>query len=96
MASPDFWDDANASTEYMKEVNSLKAVIAKFDNLNQSYEDLEVLIDMALEDNDEELASEAFSEFDKFVVNYDSMITETLLSGQYDNNNAIITLHAGA
>ena len=96
MASPDFWDDATASTEYMKEVNSLKAVIAKFDNLNQSYEDLEVLIDMALEDNDEELASEAFSEFDKFVVNYDSMRTETLLSGEYDNNNAIITLHAGA
>ena len=36
MASPDFWDDATASAEDMKEVKSLKAVIAKFDNLNQS------------------------------------------------------------
>ena len=96
MASPDFWDDASSSAAYMKEVNSLKAVIAKFNDLNQSYEDIEVLIEMALEDNDEGLAKEAFEEFDKFVSNYDLIRTETLLSGEYDNNNAIITLHAGA
>lgn len=96
MASPTFWDDAETSSQYMKEVNGLKANVERYDKLKRSYEDLEVLIEMALEESDEELAKEAFSEFDSFVENYETIRTDTLLSGEYDDNNAIITLHAGA
>jgi len=96
MTEADFWDDATKSGEYMKEVNSLKATVERYNKLVSHYEDIEVLIDMALEENDEELAAEAVSESDAFVIEYDAMRTDTLLSGEYDNNNAIITLHAGA
>jgi peptide chain release factor 2 len=96
MSEADFWDDATKSAEIMKEVNSLKATVTRYNNLVSNYEDIEVLIDMALEENDEELASEAMTEFDHFVEAYETMRTDTLLSGEYDDNNAIITLHAGA
>ena len=96
MSEADFWDDATKSAEYMKEVNSLKSTVERYNNLVSSYEDIEVLVDMALEENDEELASEATTEFNQFVERYETMRTDTLLSGEYDDNNAIITLHAGA
>ena len=96
MSEADFWDDATKSAETMKEVNSLKATVTRYNNLVSNYEDIEVLVDMALEENDEELANEAMAEFEHFVEAYDTMRTDTLLSGEYDDNNAIITLHAGA
>ena len=96
MSEADFWDDATKSAEIMKEVNSLKATVTRYNNLVSNYEDIEVLVDMALEENDEELANEAMAEFEHFVEAYETMRTDTLLSGEYDDNNAIITLHAGA
>lgn len=96
MEKPDFWDDATKSGEYMKEVNTLKNVIKKYEDVKEQYEDVETLIEMALEENDESLVDEINESFDSFVKSLDTLRIETLLSGEYDDNNAIITLHAGA
>ena len=96
MEKPDFWDDATKSGEYMKEVNVLKNVLKKYEDVKEQYEDVETLIEMALEENDESLVDEINNTFDNFVESLDTLRIDTLLSGEYDDNNAIITLHAGA
>ena len=47
MEKPDFWDDATKSGEYMKEVNVLKNVLKKYEDVKEQYEDVETLIEMA-------------------------------------------------
>ena len=96
MEEPDFWDDATESGEYMKEVNTLKNIVKKYEDVKEQYEDTQTLIEMALEENDESLVDEINDTFNEFVKALDNLRIETLLSGEYDDNNAIITLHAGA
>lgn len=96
MEKPDFWDDATESGKYMKEVNTLKSVVKKYEDVREQYEDTQTLIEMALEENDESLLDEINDTFDGFVKALDTLRIDTLLSGEYDDNNAIITLHAGA
>lgn len=62
----------------------------------QEYEDIDILIEMGLEEEDEDIYFEVKAQYPLFVAEYERMITATLLSGQYDGNNAIVTLHAGA
>ena len=96
MEEPDFWDDATESGEYMKEINTLKSIVKKYEDVKEQYEDTQTLIEMALEENDESLVDEINDTFNGFVKTLDNLRIETLLSGEYDDNNAIITLHAGA
>lgn len=96
MEEPDFWDDATESGKYMKEVNTLKSIVKKYEDVKEQYEDTQTLIEMALEENDESLVDEINDTFNGFVKTLDNLRIETLLSGEYDDNNAIITLHAGA
>lgn len=96
MEEPDFWDDATKSGKYMKEVNTLKSIVKKYEDVKEQYEDTQTLIEMALEENDESLVDEINDTFNGFVKTLDNLRIETLLSGEYDDNNAIITLHAGA
>ena len=96
MEKPDFWDDATESGKYMKEVNTIKSIVKKYEDVKEQYEDTQTLIEMALEENDESLVDEINDTFNGFVKALDNLRIETLLSGEYDDNNAIITLHAGA
>lgn len=80
----------------MKELKNLKDVIAGFDELNSGYEDTLVLIEMAEEENDPTLVDEIKSELDAFVKEFEEFRIQTLLSGEFDENNAVITIHAGA
>ena len=96
MEKPDFWDDATESGKYMKEVNTIKSIVKKYEDVKEQYEDTQTLIEMALEENDESLVDEINDTFNGFVKTLDNLRIETLLSGEYDDNNAIITLHAGA
>ena len=97
VASKDgFWDDAQNSQKVLKKTSSLKSVVKGYEDLVSLYEDTLVLIDMADEENDESLAQEVIASVDKFISEYDSMRLSTLLSGEYDSNNAILTFHAGA
>lgn len=80
----------------MKELKSLKDFLEKVSQLTTSYEDIGVLIEMAYDENDESLLPEIESELTAFQQGYEEIRIQTLLSGEYDKDNAIVTLHAGA
>ena len=91
-----FWDDAQNSQKILKKTSNLKSIVKGYEDLVASYEDTLVLIEMADEENDESLADEVIANVDKFISDYETMRLSTLLSGEYDSNNAILTFHAGA
>ncbi len=80
----------------MKELKSLKDFIETADGLMTSFEDIGLLIEMAYEENDESLIPEIEEELNVFEECFENIRIQTLLSGEYDKDNAIVTLHAGA
>ncbi len=80
----------------LQEIKSLKSKIEKFEELYREYEDLITLIEIGLEEQDEGLISEVTQEAKQFINHYEEMRITTLLDGEYDRSNAILTLHAGA
>ena len=96
MEAPDFWNDPEASQNKMKEVKSLKDDVATYAALSTQYDDIETMIEMGYEENDPELIPEIDQMMKEFVQTYEDIRMKTLLSGEYDRNNAIVSLHAGA
>ena len=96
MEEPNFWDDPERSQEMMKELKSLKDDKETYENLESQMEDMETLIEMGYEENDPELIPEIDQMMKEFVQTYEDIRMKTLLSGEYDRNNAIVSLHAGA
>ena len=96
MEAPDFWNDPEVSQNKMKEVKSLKDDVATYAALSTQYDDIETLIEMGYEENDPELIPEIDQMMKEFVQTYEDIRMKTLLSGEYDRNNAIVSLHAGA
>ena len=96
MEAPDFWDDSEKASQAMKEVKDLKDIVGRADGLQQKYEDIMTLIEMAYEEEDEELAAEIGEELAAFTSEFDDLRITTMLTGEYDDSNAILTLHAGA
>lgn len=80
----------------MKELKSLKDFLEKADELTARFEDMTVLIEMGYEESDESVADELEQELADFEAQFEEMRIQTLLSGEYDKDNAIVTLHAGA
>ena len=95
-AQSDFWADMENSQRVSKQTKQLKERIAKFNNLENMYQNLESLIDLALEEGDESLLAETTGEYQQLGQRLEAITLETLLSGTYDKNNAILTFHAGA
>lgn len=96
MEAPDFWDQVEASQQKMKQLKSLKDDVEIFTKLSGQFEDIETLIEMANEENDASLIEEIQSELTEFEETYEGIRMKTLLSGEYDKDNAILSLHAGA
>lgn len=96
MNDPSFWNDLEKSQKVNREIKSLKNKIEKYNKLVTQLEDIEVMIELGLEEQDESLTAEAAEEIKKLSKEVDTLRLETLLSGPYDQNNAIISLHAGA
>lgn len=96
MEAPDFWDDAEKASASMKEVKDLKDIVARADSLSTAYDDIMTLIEMGNEEGDESLVPEVQEEFDNFQREFDSLRITTMLTGEHDSENAILTLHAGA
>ncbi len=95
MESPGFWDDVDESQKVMKELKGLKSTIEDFESIKTSYEDIETLIEMAEEEADEELLPEIQEASDSFRTSFEEFRIKTLLSGEFDANNAVVTIHAG-
>ncbi|HIZ60931.1 peptide chain release factor 2 [Claveliimonas bilis] len=96
LEEPGFWDDAEHSQKIMKELKELKDQLDTMKHLQGTWEDIQVLIEMAHEENDESMAEEIEKEISQFEEAFESLRIQTLLSGEYDACNAIVTLHAGA
>ena len=96
MEAPDFWDDAEVSQKKMKELKDMKDDMETYQNLVTQMEDMETMIEMGYEENDPELIPEIDQMMKEFVQTYEDIRMKTLLSGEYDRNNAIVSLHAGA
>ncbi|HEX3018187.1 MAG TPA: peptide chain release factor 2 [Caproicibacter sp.] len=94
--APDFWDDMEKSQKILQRSSSLKNKIEKYEKLKSSYDDLLALIELADEEGDLSLLPQAQEELDEFKKELDSQRLETLLTGEYDSKNAILTFHAGA
>jgi peptide chain release factor 2 len=96
MARPGFWDDPSRAQEVTQALTGLRERIAAFGELSGALEDLEVLIDLGEEEDDESLAGEARSALAGLRKRVADMELQVMLSGPYDGNNAIVSLHAGA
>lgn len=95
-AQPEFWNELERAQKILQQLRTTQETVGKYEKLCSDYEDLEVLIDMAKEEEDLELATEAQESFSQFEETYNEMLTATLLDGEYDHSNAILELHPGA
>ncbi|MBR6647674.1 MAG: peptide chain release factor 2 [Clostridia bacterium] len=91
-----FWDDAAQSQKVLQQIKRLKSKVEKYERLKSRYEDTVALVDLAIEEDDDTLLDEITIEFNGLTDELSNMKLETLLSGKYDKNNAIISLHPGA
>ncbi len=80
----------------MKELNDLQSGVKTIHDLYEKYEDILTLIEMAEEEDDASLLPEIREEIDTFKKQYEDLRIQTLFTGEYDDCNAIVTLHAGA
>ncbi|WP_140398231.1 peptide chain release factor 2 [Blautia sp. An249] len=96
MEAPDFWDNPERSQNMMKELKYLKDDMETYQNLQSQMEDMETMIEMGYEENDPELIPEIQEMLDQFEKSFESIRIKTLLSGEYDKNDAIVKLNAGA
>ena len=96
MEAPQFWDNPERSQELMKELKSKKDDVEVYTHLETQFEDIETMIEMGYEDEDPSFVEEIQEMLDGFIKVFDQVRMKTLLSGEYDKDNAIVTLHAGA
>ena len=96
MEAPDFWDDIEKSGQIMKELKGLKSTIESYSQMQIAFEDIETMIEMAEEDSDDSLTQEAGEMLKDFKKDFEAFRIETLLSGEFDTNDATVTIHAGA
>ena len=96
MEAPGFWDDTERSQKYMVELKSLKDDKETYEQLESQYEDIETLIEMGNEEEDAQLAADIRQELDDVISKYEDIRISTLLSEEYDSDNAILKLNAGA
>jgi peptide chain release factor 2 len=91
-----FWDDQDKAQKILQKITGLKNSVDNYKNLKSSVEDIETLLEMALDENDESMESEISSMFKDLEKSLDRLEIEVLFSGKYDDHNCIISLHAGA
>lgn len=91
-----FWTDNNNNSSVLREMSNIKSKIEKYNNLKSEFDNLKDLSDLLKLESDDELARELIKNIAKIEGEITSLEINTLLSGKYDTNNTIITLHPGA
>lgn len=92
----DFWNDTDNSSKVLKQINSLKSKVEGFKKLNNELNNLLEMSELLQVEEDEELAKDLLKSTDTLEKDIEKLEITTLLSGKYDNNNAILTIHPGA
>ena len=93
---PNFWDDAANATKVQRELKQIQDTVEEYETLKVALEDAITLADMGIEENDESVVEEVLAELANITAIEERMRLETLLSGEYDSCNAIVSLHPGA
>ena len=93
---PNFWDDIEKSQKVLQKTGALKGIVEEYEKLKSHYDDAHALIELADEEEDESLYDEALSEVEAVESELANQKVKTLLTGEYDKNNAILTFHAGS
>lgn len=94
MQETSFWEDVNKAGEITQEAKRIKDKLDYFNSLNTRVEDVEILFEL-LEEDDEETPKEIIGEVKGISKEIENLKIQILLSGEYDRNNAILTLHTG-
>lgn len=95
-AQPGFWDDLENSRQAQQRKSSLESTVESYDKLIEKFDDVVTMIEIAQEENDETLVKDILSEAEHFKSTLETQKLSTLLTGDYDHCNAILTFHAGA
>lgn len=93
---PDFWNDMDNSQRILQQSKSIREKLNDYISLENDCHDLLTLVELGLEEKDESLLSEVQENFDDLSKRFEKLKLKTLLNGEYDRNDAILTLHAGA
>ncbi|HAW15969.1 MAG TPA: peptide chain release factor 2 [Clostridiales bacterium] len=93
---PDFWNNVEKAQSLQTKLKRLQKRVDNFNDLSDEREDLLALCELANEEEDLDSLEELTAGVNKFKNDFETMRLETLLTGEYDKNNAIVTLHAGA
>ena len=96
MEKPDFWDDSEKAQKTVKAANALKKSLEDIKNLQEQFDDVSVMIEMAEEDEDALSAEELKEALDSFIAEFDRVKISALLSDEYDDCDAVIKINAGA
>ena len=95
-SDPEFWNNQENSGKVLKEVKRIKEKITKYEALENKLEDTITLAELAIEENDESLVGEVEADVKAIEEEEEKQRIEILLSGEYDQNNAIVSFHPGA
>ncbi|BEP27909.1 peptide chain release factor 2 [Helicovermis profundi] len=95
MLNPKFWDDNEKAQKVLQRSNSIKLKIDLYNVLLETHEDINILIEMLLEDEEENMVNELNEKIEYFNSEIEKSKLESLLSGEYDHLNAILSIHAG-
>ena len=95
-AEPDFWNDLENSQKVLQRLKTVKAKVDGYNGLVTDLDDLKTLNQLGIEEEDASIIDEVSSGIQALKDKLNKLKLETLLTGQYDKNNAILTLHAGA
>lgn len=96
MQDSDFWNDAKSSSVVLTESKRLKNKLEQYNKLKENLENIQDLNELLLAEADDEMAIEVLRDTSKLEKQVETLEIDTLLSGKYDKNNAIFTLHPGA
>ena len=96
MNQPEFWNDADRANKINQKVGNIRNKIEHYEGLLATADDIEVAMEMAEEEQDESLVDEAGEMLATLKEKTAALELETLMRGQYDDSNAILSLHAGA
>ncbi len=96
MGEPTFWDNPEAAQKITQELNDVKSGIETYKNLLTKFDDVQILLELALEEQDDSQEADIAADIAEIEKGLENLRLEIMLSEPYDGNNAILTLHAGA
>ncbi len=96
MQSPDFWNNTEEAQKISQKLKTNTDTIKEFEDMQGEVEDFELFLELIKEENDESQTSELNKEMKNIDIALEKLKLKTLLSGEYDRNNAILSIHAGA